>query len=920
MINNSTHDCDCRTTGFCFIYNRKMKPSDIILLNDAGPAGQQARLFWETGTVERGNRKVPQPASRVLVGDELEKLIRSFAKIKTENATCNCKTLKKEMNNNGVAWCRKNIDSKIVPGLLKNLEAIRKDLTAEDLKTKLLLKSTAIVPDVIMRPILRSYVQKAIRNATGKSAIKSQQSSKANREYKKPVELMPVEWNPVKHLIFHIYPVESRRELWQWHLDWILKHKHLFNGRMIIGISVDDKTVNADDVQQYLGEGFEFRVSDNVPRKHMNCCENVTFFDSLETLSDGVCFYAHAKGVTSAKVSDEIARKWSSEMYSHLLGEYSSGMLRHNGAYGTFLTDYNNTAVLSGTFFWFRVAEAKARQWRTGSLYHSVEVWPTLIFQDKLECFAKHDLRGHANIQSLQKPETWERLEKQWGDQKVYQQKLHAAISEAKQVSYPADRFSGRGIVMPAGGWWKLRKPHQPYFWCAYTATSFLRHKGCRLPVQWWFLPGEIDEIGRRIVTKWANRVGATLHETASNVKGGWQVKIHAILNCEFEEVIHLDSDVIAVDDPEKLFDEPGYIQTGVHFWADNPDLVGKFEKCSYVLPSMWDRMGLPRREKIRDIEAGQMVIDKRRAWAALQVDQHFADNAEYWEGFNGGSGGVWYGDKTSHHVACLVTDTPYYREDRFHFVHSQGWYGHKTTDGKVALQHCCHRKGELVNGQIIPGIKEAECVASFGALRKKQERKGDHIGDYRFLHIHKTGGTSLRGSLIAAGMPAWRARHFTWHDMPDTELDLLTITILRDPVDRIISHYNDMMHRWHIEGRSEVPWPHAISLDEFRQMSVVEFAEYDAHGISANLQTQVLGPTLEEAKRHLTECEYVFETNRLSQQVGQLEQRISRSIFLPRSNERPRGGLKRTDLTTSVIDKITELACLDYQLLKFTK
>ena len=81
----------------------------------------------------------------------------------------------------------------------------------------------------------------------------------------------------------------------------------------------------------------------------------------------------------------------------------------------------------------------------------------------------------------------------------------HCAMSEAghhrrclderawQQDIYPENRFSGRGIVICAGG---LR-----YFTNAYVSASVLRRHGCTLPIQFWHLgPAEMTDEMRQLV------------------------------------------------------------------------------------------------------------------------------------------------------------------------------------------------------------------------------------------------------------------------------------------------------------------------------------------------------------------------------------------------------------------------------------
>jgi FkbM family methyltransferase len=272
-----------------------------------------------------------------------------------------------------------------------------------------------------------------------------------------------------------------------------------------------------------------------------------------------------------------------------------------------------------------------------------------------------------------------------------------------------------QGILIPAGGFCRLYGPSatpQPYFWCAYAAAHMLRHYGCVLPIEFWFLPGEMEQIEYAEI--YAKRLSVTCHVVdTENMRcvHGWQVKINAILQSNLDQIIYLDADNIVTADPAYLLDSKEFSENAAMFWGDNPNLK---DHRGYIGPQQWERLGSSRLDTVRDIEAGQMVIDKRRGIAALSVVKHLADHADYWGGFNGGSPGVWYGDKTDFHAGFALTETPHWINQQFKW-NPGGFYEHRDPAGKLLFQHACHRKGHLVNGHkiqnLIGGNQLWECV-----------------------------------------------------------------------------------------------------------------------------------------------------------------------------------------------------------------
>jgi len=290
---------------------------------------------------------------------------------------------------------------------------------------------------------------------------------------------------------------------------------------------------------------------------------------------------------------------------------------------------------------------------------------------------------------------------------------VQAAIAVSKAESRKPKAESqkpSRAILIPAGGMCRIYDAAHPvpYFWCAYAAAYTLRFHGCELPIEFWFLPGEVEQVEH--CELYARRVAATVHtlETSDmRCVHGWQVKINAILQSTADQVMHIDADNIVARDPSFLFDCQEFQDNAALFWGDNPGLK---DHRGYVGPKQWERLGSDRRDTIRDIEAGQMLIDKRRGAAALQVVKHLADHADYWGGFNGGSPGIWYGDKTDFHVGFALTETPHWINQGFKW-NPGGFYEHRSPGGDLVFQHACHRKGHIVNGHRIQNLKGNEIL-----------------------------------------------------------------------------------------------------------------------------------------------------------------------------------------------------------------
>jgi hypothetical protein len=168
-----------------------------------------------------------------------------------------------------------------------------------------------------------------------------------------------------------------------------------------------------------------------------------------------------------------------------------------------------------------------------------------------------------------------------------------------KTPPYPGD-FADRGIVTCAGG---VR-----YLTCAFVLIKMLRHLGCTLPIEVWYL-GE-DE-GDPEWIELVRPLGVTcidafaVREKHPHPRlGGWQCKAFALRHTRFREVLFLDADNVPVVDPTFLFDEPQYRETGAVFWPDG-------SRTPSSSPA-WKLFDVPFRDE-REFESGQFLVDKAR-------------------------------------------------------------------------------------------------------------------------------------------------------------------------------------------------------------------------------------------------------------------------------------------------------------------
>ena len=267
---------------------------------------------------------------------------------------------------------------------------------------------------------------------------------------------------------------------------------------------------------------------------------------------------------------------------------------------------------------------------------------------------------------------------------------------------YPAERFSGRGIVIAAGG--------VSTFTNAYVLLSLLRGTlGSRLPVEIWHLGAdEMSPVMAALLTEHGAAVIDALPriaEAGANIRDGWQLKAFALLHSGFRETLLLDADQVPLADPAIVFEWAVFAETGAVFWPDIVDLTRDNQ--------VWTALGLtPRRA--RSMESGQLCVDKARHWpalcAALALNEH--NEALY---------DLIYGDKDTFLLGWELTGSEFYmvphqpyRDDRLLLQ--------RDPSGAPLFQHRTNGKWRYDGTQgAIEGFRyQAECAAALAALRAR--------------------------------------------------------------------------------------------------------------------------------------------------------------------------------------------------------
>ncbi len=274
--------------------------------------------------------------------------------------------------------------------------------------------------------------------------------------------------------------------------------------------------------------------------------------------------------------------------------------------------------------------------------------------------------------------------------QSPFAKEFHAELARTKEIPYPEGRYKGRGMVICAGGWKSLPG--------VFVAANFMRweHNNSKLPIEVLYIGdrGEFDPLFHHI-TKGLNVTWVNASEKARELGfwprkeelRGWAIKPLALMLSSFEQIVMIDQDCYPVYDPERLWDDPRIGEKAAAFWPDNQSHV-----CGKPLTEeQWGFFGLRKpAETIPGIESGQMIVDKRKSWHAVQMCAFLSDRFNEFDRTRGKVNGH-HGDKDCFTVAWTATNTPFYvaPETKHHEVA----YLQHDPDGNVAFVHRCNDK-----------------------------------------------------------------------------------------------------------------------------------------------------------------------------------------------------------------------------------
>lgn len=296
-----------------------------------------------------------------------------------------------------------------------------------------------------------------------------------------------------------------------------------------------------------------------------------------------------------------------------------------------------------------------------------------------------------ANFKQLldQPPEA---LPEGWKSWKVTPIAFRECFQElCKHSAKAPDNFSGRGIVIGAGG--------ETYFKNAWCVAHHLRKHGCTLPIQFWYLgSNEMDPN----MLKACDSVGIQCVDATKvtykkpRILAGWELKPYSVINSPFEEVLYLDADSFPAKNPEYLFDLPEYRDLGAIFWPDLPPQ----QRTYWIPPDVWEMYGLAP-DSGPDLESGQFIVNKSQCWNELQVTMWLNEHSDW----------VYdhvYGDKSTYNLAWSGCDKDFVLPRKLPDWVRPCIYQYDLK-GDLIFQHACQGKKLLANGIEIGNLNNSK-------------------------------------------------------------------------------------------------------------------------------------------------------------------------------------------------------------------
>lgn len=230
-------------------------------------------------------------------GSELITLLKSLGLV--ESYGCGCKDKARQMDAWGIAGCREHAaeiaewlrsGEEFVPAWAKTLAVAR-------------AFASGLVLSLRWSDPFGSLLREAIRRS--EQTLRGTQGQAIKR----------------LNLLYHILPKPHALAVWQWNVEQVRQHWHLFTGRKVVTLCTGDGLDSPDEVKRHFPSDAEFVLCENDSQLR-DSVKFPTMMRMLESReANEATFVGHAKG---ASLADQSAvRPWTSELYRHCLGRWT---------------------------------------------------------------------------------------------------------------------------------------------------------------------------------------------------------------------------------------------------------------------------------------------------------------------------------------------------------------------------------------------------------------------------------------------------------------------------------------------------------------------------------------------------------------------------------------------------------------------
>ena len=298
----------------------------------------------------------------------------------------------------------------------------------------------------------------------------------------------------------------------------------------------------------------------------------------------------------------------------------------------------------------------------------------------------------------------------------------------------------------------------------AYAVIQVLREKNCTMPIELWSKPNEVkNSILFRELLK---DPGITQRLIEDDSISGFMSKPYSLFHSVFDEVLLLDADSLPPKDATYLFDMPQFQDTGAIFFLDywTPQNT-VFHMTSKSL--LWELLGISFVDEF-EMESGQLLLDKTRSEAALNVLMFLARTYDQW------IGPLWlaWGDKDLFRFAWRMTNTS------FHYIQQPpSTAGFTTADvevcGLTLVQHD-------PNGDPIFLHRNTVKLKEYDSLEKVWMKSQTFVGDNP-LDQYRIQPSPVKGKKIKCYHPTpWSSKWFQTKNLIGTDIEAAEESLLK--------------------------------------------------------------------------------------------------------------------------------------------